>query len=178
MSRYRRRSGRLTPDPLRRFLLQLAQRKWQAVGMSELSPFLASQLDALRVVERGAPIVEVEMPLRIESRANIMTSNHWAGRAAKVKQHRSVTKGVLVSVGFHLRQAMAAGARYVVLMTRIAPRKLDGDNLASAFKAVRDGVADTFAVDDGDERVRYVVDQRTGKPKEYAARIAIYAVTP
>lgn len=38
-----------------------------------------------------------------------------------------------------------------VIITRIGPRTLDTDNLAYSAKAVRDGIADAFGIDDGDE---------------------------
>jgi hypothetical protein len=59
-----------------------------------------------------------------------------------------------------------------VRLTRVAPRKLDDDNLASACKGVRDEVAAMLGVDDGDERlVRFSYGQERG---EWGARIAVY----
>lgn len=56
------------------------------------------------------------------------------------------------------------GAELVVLLTRVAPRELDSDNLQGALKHVRDGVADALGVDDRDERVTWApCDQRKGK---------------
>jgi hypothetical protein len=62
---------------------------------------------------------------------------------------------------------------FVVTLTRIAPRKLDSDNLNSAFKAMRDGIADWLCVDDGHESVTWVYAQRKGRKGEYAAEVAI-----
>ena len=45
-----------------------------------------------------------------------------------------------------------AGAALVVTLTRVSPRALDSDNLAYAFKAVRDEVAAYFGVNDNDPR--------------------------
>lgn len=64
----------------------------------------------------------------------------------------------------------------VVTLARIAPRALDDDNLAFAFKAIRDGVADGLGVRDNDPRVSWRYTQakpaRGGAP---AIEIAIEA---
>jgi hypothetical protein len=60
-----------------------------------------------------------------------------------------------------------------VVLTRIAPRRLDGDNLQSGFKAVRDGVADWLGVDDGSSLVDWQYFQRSGKAGEYAVEIEV-----
>jgi len=60
-----------------------------------------------------------------------------------------------------------------ITLTRIAPRALDSDNLASGLKAVRDGVADALGVDDGTSRIEWRYAQERGKPGEYAVRVAI-----
>jgi hypothetical protein len=61
----------------------------------------------------------------------------------------------------------------MITLTRIAPRKLDTDNLVSACKGVRDGIADTLGVDDGDERITWKYAQRKGKPKQYAVEVEV-----
>jgi hypothetical protein len=50
---------------------------------------------------------------------------------------------------------------------------LDGDNLQSGFKAVRDGVADWLGVDDGNGLVDWQYVQRSGKAGEYAVEIEV-----
>ena len=52
---------------------------------------------------------------------------------------------------------------WVVTLTRYGVRYLDDDNLAAAFKRIRDGVADALGVDDGDRRrIRWEYVQRIG----------------
>lgn len=66
-----------------------------------------------------------------------------------------------------------------ITLTRIAPRELDYDNLVTAFKHIRDIVADTLIPGlakgraDGDPRLTWSYTQHKGKPKEYAIRIDI-----
>ena len=59
------------------------------------------------------------------------------------------------------------------MLTRIAPRQLDGDNLQSAFKATRDGVADWLGIDDGDKRLDWQYRQRSGGAKVYAVELEV-----
>jgi hypothetical protein len=61
----------------------------------------------------------------------------------------------------------------LVVMTRIAPRALDDDNLASALKHLRDGIADALGYDDRDPRVRYRCAQRRGAVGEIGVEILI-----
>lgn len=60
-----------------------------------------------------------------------------------------------------------------VVLTRIAPRELDDDNLARSFKAVRDQVAVHLGVDDRSKLVTWRYAQEKGKPREYAVRIEV-----
>lgn len=61
-----------------------------------------------------------------------------------------------------------------VLLTRVAPRKLDDDNLRGALKAVRDGVADWLGIDDGDERVSWEYAQEKDKrPRYYSVKVEV-----
>ena len=82
---------------------------------------------------------------------------HWAKRDRRRKEQQ---KAVYTA----WRQAMfgkrAPTLPCVVRLTRFGPRLLDGDNLQASFKFCRDTVADLLKVDDGDERIQFVYDQR------------------
>ena len=54
-----------------------------------------------------------------------------------------------------------------------AKARLDGDNLQSGFKAVRDGVADWLGVDDGHHLVDWQYKQRSAGPKVYRVEIEV-----
>lgn len=101
-----------------------------------------------------------ELPLRIESVAN--KREHWSARARRTKMHRLAA----LAVPPHPLPC-------VVTLIRVAPRALDTDNLASGFKALRDGIADRLGVADNDPRVTWRYEQTRGKSKEYAARVSI-----
>ena len=100
--------------------------------------------------------VSVELPLRLRSSANLR--EHWARRAERVAGERAVVRFMLSAQ----RDWKPDGGPCVVTLTRVAPRELDDDNLAHAFKAIRDGVADALGVDDRDPRVTWGYAQRRG----------------
>lgn len=102
----------------------------------------------------------IDLPLRIESVANQRL--HWATKARQTKLHRFAA----VAVPAHPLPC-------TVTLVRIAPRALDDDNLRSAFKALRDGIADRLGVKDNDPRVTWEYRQARGRAKEYAARVEI-----
>ena len=115
---------------------------------------------------RGSVIV-VAVPVRIISEAN--SRQHWRKAAARKKLHRQTARLVLQQYA----RPMGEAERFTITLTRVAPRKLDDDNLASGFKAVRDGVADWLGIDDGSPRICWQYAQEKSKAGEYAARVHV-----
>ncbi len=66
-----------------------------------------------------------------------------------------------------------------VRLTRIAPRNLNDDNLAYAFKHVRDVLADlirpgyAFGRADDTDQIKWEYAQEKGQPKQYGIKIEI-----
>jgi crossover junction endodeoxyribonuclease RusA len=110
-------------------------------------------------------VICVLAPVRIESEAN--RREHWRTVAKRKATHRLQSL-----VALQMTRAVV-WPPCTITLTRIAPRDLDDDNLASGFKAFRDGVADWLGIDDGDNRLTWRYAQRRGKPKEYAAEVKI-----
>ena len=112
--------------------------------------------------------MQAELPIRTWSEANARV--HWARRARRTREQRRAAR-------MYLRAALAAQGRpplpAVITLTRLASRKLDSDNLAGAFKAVRDGVADALNLDDGDERLDWRYAQEKAPRGHYAVRVEI-----
>lgn len=115
----------------------------------------------------------IVLPLRLRIVSELNQRGHWAKHSARKAEHRGMCR-------MHLSQALALRARLFesvmpcsVTLTRIAPRELDTDNLAGAFKACRDGIADALGVKDNDPRVAWVYEQTKGEPREYAIRIVV-----
>jgi hypothetical protein len=99
--------------------------------------------------------------MRLPSTANLR--EHWAAKAKRASEHRAAARMVL---GTRARGFVPA----IVTLTRVAPRRLDDDNLAAAFKNIRDGVADAIGVDDRDPRITWLYEQTAGN---YAVRISL-----
>jgi hypothetical protein len=110
----------------------------------------------------------VTLPLRLVSQLN--AREHWAKRHKRETEHRKLA---MMLVAMAMKAYRPAGPWRVVI-TRIAPRPFDGDNMQGAAKGVRDGVADAFGIDDKDGgQVWWGYDQRRGKPREYAVTITV-----
>ncbi len=64
-----------------------------------------------------------------------------------------------------------------ICMTRVAPKRFDEDNFIFSCKALRDCIADHLLPGlapgraDGDEKLKFVYDQRKGSPGEYALEV-------
>jgi hypothetical protein len=97
---------------------------------------------------------------------------HWSKRAARAKKERAVVATVLRCQW--MPHDEGKGPPTTCTLARIAPRMLDDDNLAGAFKSIRDEVAAFFGVDDGPKGpIAWRYEQRRGAPKEYAVQIAL-----
>lgn len=157
MSRRRISLGDLPPE-LRKQVALVAAKKREAKPRPARAPYRLMDF----IVTGGAVI----LPLRIESVAN--NREHWTKKARRTKRHRN---------GAELIPArLLCPPPCTVVLTRIAPRSLDGDNLQSGFKALRDGIADRLGVDDKDPRVEWRYQQEKGRPREYGARVEIIPV--
>jgi hypothetical protein len=119
----------------------------------------------IHVIQRHQDFAVVRLPIRTQSETNMR--EHWTKRHRRRAGQRTPTALAMAVIGREYELPV------VVRLTRIAPRQLDDDNLRGALKAVRDGVADAFGVDDGDKRFAWQYDQRRGGVGEYAVEIAV-----
>lgn len=107
-------------------------------------------------------MITTKIPLETVSTTNMR--EHWSKRARRAKEQRRVAymwTPLLPRLGFPL----------TITLTRISPRKLDDDNLRSALKSVRDGIADRLEIDDRDSRVTWEYGQRKGDSWEQAVLV-------
>lgn len=111
--------------------------------------------------------ISVLLPIRTESEANVREC--WQSKHRRAKNQRGIARMMLVASC----RGISRSARIYVTLTRIGVRKLDSDNLARSFKAVRDGIADAIGIDDGSDRIGFHYRQERGRPKEYAVRVEI-----
>jgi len=122
----------------------------------------------------------IDVTLSIRTRSENNLHGNWRAHAARAKSQRSTTCDALTA---GLDPPINFGVAQVVL-TRLSPRGLDGDNLQGALKAVRDGVTDWMSggynlsnriggISDRDPRIHWIYFQGKAKPKEYAVRVYV-----
>ena len=112
-------------------------------------------------IDPGCGHVEWHAWLHVPSVAN--RREHWAAKARRAREHRATAKAMTADA---MNRQSVSGKRIVVTITRMG-RTLDSDNLASACKAIRDGIADALGIDDGDARIewRYAQGKAPAKPE-------------
>ncbi len=107
----------------------------------------------------------LSIPMKLPSAGNLR--EHWRTRAKRNKAQRQ-------TIALHMRLerlsllalqgAVVRGEQLRVTLVRIAPRSLDDDNLAFAFKACRDEVAKQLGVNDGSDSVLWCCQQLKPPP--------------
>lgn len=131
-------------------------------------------------LHREAQATIVEIPFEVDfafpyrTRAHLNTRHAWqASHSAKKKEREALLYG-WVAAGKPKPPFPAT-----ITFVRIAPRALDeGDNLASAFKAMRDELADRLGVrDDRRGPITWAYAQERGAPNTYAVRVEMRGVT-
>ncbi len=102
-------------------------------------------------------MIDFTIPLETKSEANCR--DHWRVKARRAAEQRSVLKMAVAA-----RKARGYEAPIRVRFERAKRgRPLDDDNLRSALKACRDGVADALGIDDGSPLVTWEYAQVVGK---------------
>lgn len=119
------------------------------------------------------PATETFVPLiigqRIAMRLVSLTNQreHWAQRAKRAASQRGLVELALKP------WVRGVTPPLEIAILRIAPRKLDSDNLQSACKHVRDGIADAIGIDDGNPGLTWHYGQASGGPGVYAVAIEV-----
>jgi len=108
-------------------------------------------------------MIEVTIPIKSVSVANLRM--HWAVKAKLAKSHRAMARNAMA-----IASPAAPGLPLTLVLTRVGPRTLDTDNLASSLKAVRDGIADWLGVDDGSPQIDWQYAQKRGS---YAVEVEV-----
>jgi len=106
-------------------------------------------------MRKSMPVLIVELPIDTKSEAN--SRDHWSVKAKRAAKQRRDAK-YLCAINLKGFKAPHDSTLRVQLV-RIAGRKLDDDNLRSALKAVRDGIADYLKIDDGSDKIKWEYEQ-------------------
>lgn len=111
----------------------------------------------------------VTMPFRLESRANYRGHTRSKKHIRATREQRGQTTLFLRSL------AKKPELPCHIVLVRIAPRELDRhENLPMAFKAVVDGIADWFGINDRDKRLSFEYEQESfSEPHTYGCRIVL-----
>lgn len=109
--------------------------------------------------------ITVEIPVKTVSESNVR--EHWAVKAKRAKTQREAARLMLA----RWKRLGKGKGKISVRLVRLGARNLDSDNLARSFKAIRDGIADAFGIDDGDARFEWQYGQERGP---YAVRVEIW----
>lgn len=98
--------------------------------------------------------VSMFVPVKTPSLTN--QREHWTVRKRRAADHRLATKVAWAQMVHGSRlEGRVVDFPLEVVLTRVASRELDDDNLRGALKHVRDGLAELLGVDDRDPRVRW-----------------------
>lgn len=118
------------------------------------------------------------VPLRLVSITN--QRMHWRTRHEDGKRQKGATvlamlvalsKTNITNHAFY--EASRSASRIDVTITRYGPRRLDPDNAYSSVKHVLDAIARHCRFDDGDPRLRLVVEQAKCKRTEMKTGVVI-----
>lgn len=113
-------------------------------------------------------MIEFSAPIKTVSEAN--RREHWVDkRKRRIAQQQEVDAELLRALGRNRKVPLPC----VVTLTRIAPRKLDDDNLRSAFKGIRDAIAARLGVDDGSDQIRFEYQQIPVRSRTYWIKVGI-----
>ena len=115
--------------------------------------------------------MKITLPIKTVPESN--RREHWAQKHRRTSAQRMIAYNILRA---EINAAKVKCSE--ITLTRIAPRELDDDNLATSFKAVRDGVADWLCgkYKKGNDRIpglQWKYSQRRGTPKHYAVEVEI-----
>lgn len=129
--------------------------------------------EALTLVTESRPIATYTLPAKVRPKGNGSQGLTAGGRFARAEDAAKQRRlGSLMGSQLVRAFAEVPGPEfYVVRLTRFGPQAGDDDNITAAMKPWRDGIASRLGVDDGDDFVRYVVDQEKGP---YAVRAELY----
>ena len=112
-------------------------------------------------------MITTTLPLKIISVANARLNRFKL--AAMNKAQRATTRHALQAL------ALPPVPPMTIVITRIGPKTLDGDNLQGGCKATRDGIADWLGVDDGHPGLDWQYSQRSAGPKVYSVEVEVIA---
>lgn len=146
--------------------------------LARTGSYLRERHEALTCALTQPCVVRCEYPAELVNRGNGSQGTSVAGmhaRAASRKAQRALGERIARQLAPRVYDdGRERDAFAVVVLTRIAPRRLDGPNLDHTFKSVIDGIATGLGIDDRSNLVRYVTSQEQGSPRQHAVRAELF----
>lgn len=136
------------------------------------SAYIRERFDALRTALTQPVVVMCEAPFVLRNAGNGSQGASMAGRHVR-NETRKAQRQLGAMFARELLKYVFKAPFYVVVLTRIAPRSLDGNNLDHTFKSVVDGIAEGLGINDRSSLVRYVTAQEAGKVPRVRAELFI-----
>jgi len=137
--------------------------------MAKTKPIDIDALVAQAVPPRPNPQLAFTMPVRVNS-----NTNSWTGWKDTWARQKAQKKALFV----YWRKAAGAGFEVslpcLVRLVRVGQKSLDTDNLAESMKSIRDAVAKSIGIDDGDERIKWEYEQVAVGKRIYQVRVEVY----
>lgn len=120
-------------------------------------------------------LLDVKLPIKTVSEANL-SREHWT---KKHKRHKGQKEAIKFCLSNRIKNIPLP---CILKLTRIAPRKLDYDNLCCCFKVLNDSLCDLIIPglkpgrSDGTGQIKTEYYQKRGLPHEYAIEIQIVSL--
>lgn len=104
----------------------------------------------------------ITIPVKVVSELN--ARGHWGARHRRFKGQAAAVRAAWLTspLAWWGGKALKLYLPLTVTLVRLGGRPLDGDNLAGAFKAVRDELAHLIGCDDADPRITWEYRQEPG----------------
>ncbi|MFO0821640.1 MAG: hypothetical protein U0792_00610 [Gemmataceae bacterium] len=133
----------------------------EQLGLSPLSPppRPPRKLTAVVPAEPARWTITLTLPCSVVSEAN--RRDHWAFAHRRAKQQAEALRTALDAAGLTNH---APPLPLIVTWIRTGKKVLDDDNLARAFKSLRDRLAEWIGCDDGSDLIEWKYQQERGTP--------------
>ena len=118
-------------------------------------------------------IINWTLPVRLISEAN--NTDHWTKKRKRFKAQKD-----WITVMYRQDGCPEIPVNCIVVLTRIAPRELDDDNMIACCKHFRDYISDLIRPNmapgrsDDCKTIEWNYKQEKGNPKEYAVKIEVF----
>ncbi len=126
-----------------------------------------------RVMTRDADAVaSARYVLRNPLNGSGLSTSRGARMASNARRGKERELGARLAWALHPGHLLdGVGKHCAVVLTRVSLRPFDDDNLAAAFKSLRDGMAGLWRIDDGGDEVVWLYDWCKGPDAKVEARL-------